>query len=292
MINKSTLKSLFYYQKERFPVLIIGLSLIPVVLSSSTVTFSSISIYTLFVILLASITYLLHVRILDERRDFLHDSKFHKDRPLQNGTITLPALLKIDRAAMAIFIISSLEVGLQTVLLSFYMLLYSWLAERNFFKPKLFKRHFLIYNLLNTIQTLLLQIFVYAAFFPFNISSLVYYHFVFTSLGTFIYEFARKLKIPGEDGKGKDTYTFHIGFRNSILIYLLLSILCLIFFLLLVRQLSFLSIYVFFASVSFIFIIATAILHLKFRTQTTQNLMQSSFILFYLAGNIFVYIWN
>ena len=58
---------------------------------------------------------------------------------------------------------------------------------------------------------------------PINI--LVFTHFLFTTVGTIVFEFVRKLKMPGEDQRVKDTYTWYLGFNNSMVSYLFLVLL-------------------------------------------------------------------
>src|SRR3989344_4714132 len=102
----------FYrYQKERFPVLPLLLGIIPATLSSGAVVSSSPGVAAIFGAVAGSLAYLLHVRIVDELRDFEHDVLYHPTRPLQSGNISRKELRYIDIAATAALLFMALSAG-------------------------------------------------------------------------------------------------------------------------------------------------------------------------------------
>ena len=73
----------YVYQRERFPLVALVPSLIPAVLSSGVVVLSHPTLLQGAIALLGSVLYLLHIRIIDEHRDFTHDNEHHAKRPTQ-----------------------------------------------------------------------------------------------------------------------------------------------------------------------------------------------------------------
>lgn len=216
----TTIKNFYLYQKERFPIVILGLSFLPAILSSGAIVATQVELKFVLTALIVSIAYLLHVRIIDEFRDYEHDLKHHKERPVSSGIISLKELKVIDWLAIVAIPLASLYSSPEALLIAVAMLFYSYFARREFFLGLQFRRYFYLYNAVNLVQMLLLQILVYTIANPtFSFTTLVTVHFLFTTTGTIIFEFLRKVKSPGDDGTGKDTYTWFLGLDNAILIY-------------------------------------------------------------------------
>jgi hypothetical protein len=62
----TTTKNFYIYQKERFPIVVLGFSFLPAILSSGVVVAPQAEFKFVLIALLVSIAYLLHVRIIDE----------------------------------------------------------------------------------------------------------------------------------------------------------------------------------------------------------------------------------
>ncbi len=216
----TTTKNFYVYQKERFPIFVLGLSFLPAILSSGAVVASQAEFKFVLIALIVSVAYLLHVRIIDEFRDYEHDLRHHKERPVSSGIISLKELRVIDWLAIVAVPLASLYASPKALLIAVAMLLYSYFARKEFFLGLQFRRYFYLYNAVNLVQMLLLQILVYTIANPsFSFTTLVTVHFLFTTTGTIIFEFLRKVKSPGNDGTGKDTYTWFLGLNNALLIY-------------------------------------------------------------------------
>lgn len=287
----STLKRFNIYQKSRFPIIILSLNFLPAILSTAVIVANSVSIFQIIGGLIASILYLLHVRIIDEKRDFHHDNKYHKSRPVQAGIITISELQIIDIYTVIILLIIAMSAGVYPALLLLTMLGYSFIASKEFFIGKKLRQHFFIYNILNTMQTFILQLFIYALFAgSIPTTTLVVLHFVFTSFGTMVFEFVRKVKIPGTDGVGKDTYTWHLGFSNSIVIYLGLAFLVVVTFLQIITMIVGQNVFWLFLSTIILGIILLSVLmHLKLKSIRTEQLMKLSFVIAYAIFNLSIY---
>jgi hypothetical protein len=279
------------YQKERFPIIVLAISLFPAILSSGVVVSSHPNIVKATMALIAAIAYLLHIRVIDEHRDFNHDSVHHVDRPVQVGLISRGELRKIDFFAICVLLVVAIFSGVYATLIAIIMLCYSYLAEREFFLGEKAHRHFFFYNSINLVQMLLMQVFVYFIFTNvLSLTALLVTHFLFTTTGTIIFEFMRKLKIPGEDGTGKDTYTFHLGFNNSIIIYLALAVVNISLFarisgLISARPFTWLISSYFLAMIVAFF----ALVHWVKKIKITDQLLQLSFLLCYGILNLIIY---
>jgi hypothetical protein len=281
----------FSYQKERFPMIILAFSLFPALLSSGVVVSSHPSIFKAIMALIASIAYLLHIRIIDEHRDFDHDNTHHIGRPVQAGLISRKELKEIDVLAISTLLGVAILSGRYAILLVIIMLSYSYFAGKEFFLGEKVRQHFFIYNSINLVQMLLMQLFIYTIFIEvFSFNQIVLAHFLFTTVGTIIFEFVRKLKIPGDDGTGKDTYTWHLGFNNSIIIYIILVLTNIfLFFRVIILISTKPSIWLIFCGFLATMAMLFAVIHWMKRKQLTDRLLQLSFLLSYGILNLIIY---
>ncbi len=286
-----SIKRFYFYQNERFPLIVLIISLLPAILSSGAVVSLNLTIFRVLISLIFSIAYLFHIRVIDEHRDYGHDTKHHIERPIQTGLMSNQELKKADLFAIAIIIIVAFVSGIYSIVLAILMLLYSYLAGKEFFLDEKIRRHFFVYNAINFIQMLFLQIFIYSIFagqFLFN--NLIFSHFLFTATGSLIFEFLRKVKIPGSDGTGKDTYTFYLGFKNAIITYFFLALINTLLFFRVVNLISAHSfIWLIFSIFSITIISISIINHWEKRTKITDQLLQGNFLLFYAIFNIIIY---
>jgi 4-hydroxybenzoate polyprenyltransferase len=291
-LQPTTLTHFYAYQKERFPLAILGISLLPAIFSSGAMVTGSASTLFIIISLLVSLAYLLHVRIIDEHRDFEHDLTHHQDRPLPRGTITLQELERIDWIAIATLIITTILLSPLAFLMATILLLYSQLAKKEFIIGPPLRHYFFTYNAVNLVQMLLLQILIYIiAKNTLTVTPVLLWHFSFTASGTLIFEFLRKVKLPGNDGTGRDTYTWFLGLNKALLIYGLLTIVNIITFTKIISLLGRPP-----YSQSVIIISLTTLvwlalgLHYFKRNEKTNQLMQYVFMLMYGGFNIIIFL--
>jgi 4-hydroxybenzoate polyprenyltransferase len=189
--------------------------------------------------LLASVAFMLHLRIADDYRDFAHDRLHHPERPLPSGAITIRDLAPVDLIAVAIFVICGLFAGAEAAAIAFLMIAFSYFASRDFLLGQRIRRHFFAYNLINMLQMGFLQILIYHfASSHVRPTRAIVLHFLFTFAGSLIVELLRKIKVPGQDGTGRDTYTSRLGFRTALGAYAVLLALQLVIFLVLSLELA------------------------------------------------------
>ncbi|MDO8459797.1 MAG: hypothetical protein Q7S74_01685 [Nanoarchaeota archaeon] len=227
--NKRVIKRLWEYQKERFPVLFILISGTAVVLSSAAVSIGAsesilnIPLKILFAIIV-SFLFMLHIRVIDEYRDYLFDSKYHNDRPVQSGVISLKELLIIDIAGLFLQFIITASFSLKASILWFAAFGYTIVSGNDFFLGNKIKRKFFLYNGLNLIQLFIFQFYLYTLFNPnFTLNILLFVHFIFAVSNLFLVEFARKMKVTKQESKVKDTYSSRFGKKGASLIYIFIA---------------------------------------------------------------------
>lgn len=288
----TTTKNFYLYQKGRFPIVILGLSFLPAILSSGAIVTAQVELRFVLIALTVSIAYLLHVRIIDEFRDYAHDLKHHKERPLSSGIITLRELKSINWLTVILVPLASLYSSPEALLIAVMMLLYSYFAQNEFFLGWQFRRHFYLYNAVNLVQMLLLQILVYTIANPsFSFTTLVTVHFLFTTTGTIIFEFLRKVKSPGHDGTGKDTYTWFLGLNNALLIYAAFASFNILFF---VKTMFLIQAEItYWIPVAIALVIgtySTLLINKMCKEEKTDQLMQLSFMVMYGSFNILLFL--
>ena len=287
----STCSHFWTYQRTRFPVIILGISFIPAILSSGAVVASGFTWGFVVSSLAGSIAYLLHIRVSDEYRDISHDTIYHADRPIPSGVITLSELGYIDRFAILVLIVVAVAHGIQAIIVASVMLSYSHVAKHEFFFGERLRKHFFLYNGVNLVQMLLLQVFIYTLVKGiFDMTPLIFYHFCFTSLGTLIFEFLRKVKTPGSDGTGQDTYTWYLGFGRSLVIYVFLMTACVLTWGFLMGQVGWrwdaLTVPL---MVGIILTYLTIPIHWKKQEERSSGLMQLTFVILYAVCNVLIF---
>ena len=288
-----TTRNFYLYQKSRFPIVVLGLSFLPAILSSSAVVAEQVEIKSVVIALIVSLAYLLHVRIIDEIRDYKHDLKHHSDRPISSGIISLKELKVIDWLTIVLVLGASLYANDKTLLIAIAALFYSYFARRDFFWGSQFKKkHFYLYNTVNLVQMLLLQILVYAiASSSLSFGTLVTTHFLFTTTGTIIFEFLRKVKSPGQDGTGQDTYTWFLGQDNALMVYTAFATLNILLFV----ETMFLiqSTARYWIPITIVLTVGTfgaLLIHGKQKKKETNQLMQLSFMAMYGIFNVLIFL--
>lgn len=279
------------YQRERFPIIILAISLLPAIFSSAVIVSTHPTVLGGVAALLASVAYLLHIRVIDEHRDFEHDNHHHSNRPVQVNTISMNQLHRVDLVAVIILMAIAVMAGMRALIVMAIMLLYSYLAGKEFFVGERIRRHFFVYNAVNLVQMLLMQVFVYSIFSnSLQFSLIIGIHFLFTTVGSIVIEFVRKLKIPGDDGTGMDTYTWYFGFYKSLLIYSVLVLLNAVLFFWLSTAISSHIVGVLILTLCLLgYAYFGVILHWIKRTQRTSQMMQLSFLSMYGILNIVIY---
>lgn len=296
--EKGIIKRLNIYQKERFPILVLLFTTTSVILSSTAVSIPLKDnplnyLNGMIVAFVTLILFMFHIRVLDEYRDYKFDSKYHTERPVQRGVISLKELLILDVIGLilqATINIIYLDLGFISWLVAFG---YTFLAGNDFFLKKWLRKKFYLYNLLNLLQMLFLQIYLYIIIvhsLKFE-NILLIIHFIFVLLNIGLLEFGRKLKTRSEEGAGNDTYSSRMGIKKASFIYIFICLLIYALFLyMLISLLNSLSIYAVLALVPLNISIISIIFYLRRRDKMSTRMVEISTVLFYISTHILLFL--
>lgn len=146
----------FIFQNERVPIMalfIVGLALSAAVAKIS----GSFSWNSVLIASTMSTLYFLQIRLADEPKDFEHDNKFHPNRPVQRGLITLKELALTKNISIITFLLLACLTGsIVVIVLAILQQLYSYLTRKEFFIRDWLRRHFFIYQYSHYAQLLIL----------------------------------------------------------------------------------------------------------------------------------------
>src|SRR3989344_1002365 len=293
--NNKFLNRFLIYQKERFPVVVLLFTTLSVVLSSYAISSTFVVVTNaplkIFLGLMSAIICLFHTRVIDEHRDFNHDSQHHKYRPVQRGLISRKELKYIDYIGLFIFMCVALFYGTYTLIFGLIILIFSFIASKDFFLGEIIRKRFLIYNAVNLIQTILLQAFVYSIFINWWYNfSILWLHLVFVLSNSILIEFIRKIKIKEEESTGQDTYSWHFGFKKSLWIHKLLIVINYSLFLLTMRLQHILTILTFTISIIFvILLLGSALRHLRRKDKSSESVLLLNTLILYIGLHLMVY---
>jgi hypothetical protein len=282
------------YQEERFPLKILTFTTIAVVLSSAAILGYNINIWQILATFFACQFFLYHIRVIDESRDDLHDRKYHKDRPVQRGLITIKELFYIDIPGLVLFVVIMISFGTVSLVYGLALLIFSFVAWKDFFLGEKLKKIFLLYNAVNMFQMVLLQLFIYAVFTDdFLVNEVMWIHLLFVIFNTVILEFVRKIKTSEEESKGKDTYSWHLGYARSIYYFYLFTILNLLTFIWMMYTISWdVHLYVGIAIFLQLLLTFTTGYHLLKKKKLSEQLFLLTTVLNYVGLNLLIYIYN
>jgi 4-hydroxybenzoate polyprenyltransferase len=234
-MQRSFFTRLWIYQKERFPLSVIPFTTLAVLLSTRAI--SSAAFPPLFIVYMTLLFYLAHLRIADEFKDYQHDLKHYAQRPVPRGLVTRKELAAIFVGLVAAQLLLNLLANSQIGFLFYLLALgYSLLAAKEFFIRDWLRPRLLLYNLVHFVQLVLVQIYVYASFWPVR-PDLLAWHLAFSTLATFNIELARKMRPRGNE-KARDSYSWRLGIGPVSFLYAVAVSLCVVFALIVVSNLG------------------------------------------------------
>jgi len=291
--KRSFIKRFIEFQNERLQLGVLIFTTAAVVLSSVAVSLPVgdivsnyyaeilISIFTLLV-------FMFHIRVLDEHKDFEFDSEHHKDRPVQRGLISLRELFVVDVLCLIVILLINLFFPARAIFFLLLALGYTLLAGKEFFIKSWIRERFFLYNLLNLLQLLFLQFYLYALINP-NFSfgnPLLSIHFIFVLFNVGIIEFARKLKSKSEETSANDTYSSRLGIKKAVLIYILICLIVYGLFFYMMVTLVF-SQFIFVLSLVFLnLVILSTLSYVSKNSKSSALILQSFAALFYIAMHL------
>ncbi|MBK6732085.1 MAG: hypothetical protein IPG60_14395 [Bacteroidetes bacterium] len=211
------IKQFYQYQKERFPVAILTLTTSSVLYSTYIVLAKPGALWQWSLLLISALSFLLHIRIIDENRDKDIDDAFHKDRPVQRGLISIKQLNTIGFINGSIFFLIHFYLDTLAGILSFMLLLYSLLGRYDFFMSAKFKTRFWGYNIINTFQLIALQLISYTVFVHPKLWTVqIFYHCAGVYFLSLLIEVGRKTFPISLESEANDSYSSRLGFKAAI----------------------------------------------------------------------------
>jgi hypothetical protein len=214
------LTRLWRYQAERSPLIAI------VIMAALTVGvlyhFSKASIIRYLVSVVIVVLYLIQIRASDEKKDFEHDNKYYKNRPVQRGLVSLKELHTVNQIAIVtqlVLYVSFLD--LHIFLLGVASQCYAFLTRKEFFVRRWLREHFFLYNISHYIQLIILFFVIIQIIQPTGLSHIQL--LLFTILNIAVVELVRKT-LPAKDDLARDTYSAHLGYKGAAFAVVLTSI--------------------------------------------------------------------
>lgn len=209
--NRNILVRFWQYQAERSPL--IGIVAMAALTVSVFANFTSLSLRNYLLSVVIVTLYLIQTRMSDEKKDFEHDTKFHKDRPVQRGVVSLRELLLVNRIAMVsqlVIYVSFFDLKIFTF--GLFSQGYAFLAKKEFFIRSWIRQHFFTYYFLHYIQWIILNLAILIIIKPVGVP---YWQLIsFVILNITIIDIARKM-FAIEDDTTDDTFSARLGHTGS-----------------------------------------------------------------------------
>ena len=174
-----------------------------------------------FVFVLA---YLFHNRVADDKRDFKFDMEYYPDRDLQKGIISISFLERASFLMIGLMIIISVLMGQLSIMFFLPLLFYTILAKKDFFFPDNFKIKYLFtYNIINMLQILLLQIFIYVSILDdMMLDNIILFHILLVFILSIQVEITRKTK--PNTSRGNELYSDRLGMKGAIMLWIFFGV--------------------------------------------------------------------
>lgn len=208
------------YLLERFQIIPLSILVASDILVIYRITYNqNILIWKYVIYFIFVILYLFHNRLADDRRDYDFDKKFYPNRAVQKGLISLRQINNLSYIAIFLMLIIAGSFSFLSLAIFTLLILYTLVAKKDFFLPKDFKeKHLFVYNFLNMLQILSLQIFIYVSIInSLDFTHFIYSHILFVFILSIQVEISRKIK--PEISLANDLYSDRMGMGRSIILW-------------------------------------------------------------------------
>ena len=208
------------YLLERFQIIPLSILVASDILVIYRITYNqNILIWKYVIYFMFVILYLFHNRLADDRRDYDFDKKFYPNRAVQKGLISLRQINNLSYIAILLMVIIAGSFSFLSLTIFTLLILYTLVAKKDFFLPKDFKeKHLFVYNFLNMLQILSLQIFIYVSIInSLDFTHFIYSHILFVFILSIQVEISRKIK--PEIILANDLYSDRMGMGRSIILW-------------------------------------------------------------------------
>ena len=277
--------------KERFPIHILTFTTLSTVFASASITTNVFNYWQVIVAFVITTLFLFHIRAIDERRDFINDSEFHPERPIQQGIISIKKLLTFSVLGIILSLVLALFSSTSTFVISLIFLVFTTFAAFDFFIPTFFKNRPVLYHIINSPQMILLQWLIFSIFSSsFDMTFEMFLFMFLIYINIFILELVRKINSPDNDTS--DTYSANLGLKKSIAFLIFLVFLSFIFYTIIIRATGTFPVFnfLFFGALLCLFVIAV-FLYFYFKPRNSfKKKMELSAVILYVFMNLLIYL--
>jgi 4-hydroxybenzoate polyprenyltransferase len=202
---------LWDYQKERAPIF--AMLIMATLIVGIFYIFSDHNVRNYVISIFIVVLYLIQTRTSDEKKDFEHDNKYHKDRPVQRGVVSLKELYVINISSIIPQLL--LYVSFLSLRILIFGLLsqgYAFLTRKEFFVRDWIREHFFTYYATHYFQLIILNLAILTIVKPTGVAWWILIAFVM--LNIIIVELGRKM-FAVEDDTTDDTFSAQLGHKGS-----------------------------------------------------------------------------
>jgi len=220
--------SLYNYLKERFPALpLFVFTILTLSGIAKNIQYDGKYIHVLL-LALVYLGFLFHLRILDEFKDYNYDKKYHSQRPVQRGSISLTTIRNLGIINLLVITLLSFIVNHSYQFILFvFVILYTFLMFKEFYIKSFYEKSPTIYLFSHQIVFIPLYLYFFLSLentinFLGGLSSASL--FIYTIIPVILVEIGRKMnhRLDSKGNKTNDTYVYVWGEKNTILIFFLL----------------------------------------------------------------------
>lgn len=176
---------------------------------------------------LTLLCFFFHLRVFDEHKDFAEDSRFHPQRVLQRGVITLADLRVLAALCIVAEFALAIAAGRAALTGLIVAFVFSLLMLKEFFAKEWLKTHFLVYATSHMLLMPLLSLMVYSfatGRMPWEAPGVFWVYAFVGFFVTFNVEVSRKIRAPEDEVPGLESYSRIFGTYGAAWIVLALRI--------------------------------------------------------------------
>ena len=176
---------------------------------------------------LTILCFFLHLRVIDDHKDYAADCRHFPDRVLQRGVVTLNELKLLGGAAIVLEFIFAALCGSATVIAVLTVFLFSLLMLKEFFVADWLKQRFLVYASVHMLIMPLLAMVVYSFATRQTLWEAPRWYWLYSFVGFFVafnWEVSRKIRAPEEEIDGVDSYTRLFGTWGAAYLVLVIRV--------------------------------------------------------------------
>jgi 4-hydroxybenzoate polyprenyltransferase len=227
--NLPFFRRLYIYQKERFPVL--GHGLLVAAFSFSAISYSRIcrgaegfvswKIFLVGIFTTVSLFFL--VRVFDEFKDKEEDALYRKYLPVPRGVISLKELKILGIITVVFQVVLNFIFFPKMLWIYFIIIAYLCVMGKEFFIPQWLKKHQFWYVTSHMVIIPLIDI--YASGLDWFLGGVkapvgLFFFFAVSYMNGIVLEIGRKIKPPGDEEEGVNSYTKMIGENKAPVLWI------------------------------------------------------------------------